>query len=71
MSERATCATIDRRRALSLAKAARGILDEAEMMGLACDVGFDATQKIPKRDDVTHVHIKHNLRVKGMETPPK
>lgn len=62
-------AMIDTERAFTLAKAARVILDEAEISGLGYSVGLDATQRTTKNDDRRDIHIKQNLRVKGIEAP--
>ena len=64
-------AMIDTERAFALAKAARVILDEAEMMGLGYSVNVDATQYVRTRGDRSAIHIKHNLKIKGKEAPPK
>ena len=64
-------AMIDTERAFALAKAARVILDEAEMMGLGYIVNVDATQSVTKSGNQSDVHIKHDLNVKGTESPPK
>ena len=64
-------AMTDTERAFNLAKAARVILDEAEMIGLGYSVDVEATRKTTKVNNQTEVHIKHDLNVKGTETPPK
>ena len=62
---------IDTERAFDLAKAARVILDEAEMVGLGYSVAVEATRKVPKADNRKNVHVKHDLKVRGTEAPPK
>lgn len=64
-------AMIDTERAFALAKAARVLLDEAEMVGLGYSVNVDATQSVTKSGNQSDVHVKHNLKVKGTESPPK
>ncbi len=54
-------AMIDTDRAFVLAKAARVLLDEAELMGLGYSVKVDATRTVTETDDRQHVHIKHRL----------
>ena len=64
-------AMIDTERAFALAKAARVILDEAEMVGLGYSVNVDATQRVTKTGNQSNVHIEQHLKVKGIEAPPK
>ena len=64
-------AMIDTDRALGLAKAARVLKDEAELMGLGYSVKVDATQTVTKTDDRRRVHIKHRLSMSGTEAPPR
>ena len=64
-------AMIDTERAFVLAKAARVLLDEAEMMGLGYSVDVEASQRVTKIDDRRHAHVKHHLSTKGMEAPPR
>ena len=64
-------AMIDTERAFALAKAARVILDEAEMVGLGYSVNVDATQRVTKTGNQRDVHIEQHLNVKGTEAPPK
>lgn len=64
-------AMIDTERPFTLAKAARVILDEAEIAGLGYSVGLDATQSTMKDYDRRDIHIKQNLRVRGIEAPLK
>ena len=63
-------AMIDTEKALGLSKAARVLLDEAEMVGLGFSVRLDATQRITKTGDRHDVHVKHRLHTKGTEAPP-
>ena len=64
-------AMIDTDRVFVLAKAARVLLDEAEMMGLGYSVKVDATRTVTETDDQQHVHVKHNLSTEGTEAPPR
>ena len=64
-------AMIDTDRAFALAKAARVLLDEAEMVGLGYSVKVEATQKVTKNGDRQNVHIKHHLSTTGTEAPPR
>ena len=68
---RGMSAMIDTERAFALAKTARVLLDEAEIMGLGYSVTVEATQKITKIDNRKHVHVKHYLSTKGTEAPPR
>ncbi len=64
-------AMIDTDRAFSLAKAARVLLDEAELMGLGYSVHIDATQRIAETGDGRHMHVKHKLHTTAKEAPPR
>ena len=64
-------AMIDTDRAFALAKAARVLLDEAEMVGLGYSVKVEATRKVTKIGDRQNVHIKHHLSTTGSEAPPR
>ena len=64
-------AMIDTDRAFALAKAARVLLDEVEMVGLGYSVKVEATQKVTKSGDRQNVHIKHHLSTTGSEAPPR
>ena len=64
-------AMIDTERAFALAKAARVLLDEAEMMGLGYSVALQATQRATKVDGREHVHVRHHLSTRGTEAPPR
>lgn len=68
---RGMSAMIDTDRAFALAKAARVLFDEAEMMGLGYSVTVEATQQVTKIDGGEHMHGKHNLAAKGTELPPR
>ncbi|MCY3665389.1 MAG: hypothetical protein OXH81_07005 [Gemmatimonadetes bacterium] len=68
---RGMAAMIDTKRAFALAKAARVILDEAEMVGLGYSVNVDATQSVRKTGNQRDIHIKHHLKAKGTEAPPQ
>ena len=63
-------AMIDTERAFALAKAARVLLDEAEMVGLGYSVHVDAIRTVTKIDSRQEVNIEHHLRTKGIEAPP-
>ena len=64
-------AMIDTDRAFALAKAARVLLDEAELMGLGYSVDIDATQKVSKTGDQQHIHINHKIHTTAREAPPR
>ncbi len=64
-------AMIDTDRAFSLAKAARVLLDEAELMGLGYSVHIDATQRIAETGDGRHMHVRHKLHTTAKEAPPR
>ena len=68
---RGMSAMIDTERAFGLAKAARVLLDEAELMGLGYLVEVDATRKITRTGDRKHVHVKHKLHTTAREAPPR
>ena len=68
---RGMSAMIDTERSFDLAKAARVLLDEAELMGLGYSVSVEATRKITRRGDRKHVHVKHKLHTTGREAPPR
>ena len=63
-------AMIDTERTFNLAKVARVLLDEAEMMGLGYSLDFEATRRITQARDRQHVDLKHSLSIKGTEAPP-
>lgn len=62
---------IDTQKAFDLAKVARVLLDEAEMMGLGYSVNVEATQTVTDRGDRDLVHVKHNMRTTSTEAPPQ
>ena len=64
-------AMIDTDRAFSLAKVARVLLDEAELMGLGYSVHINATQQIAETGDRRDVHVKHKLHTTAKENPPR
>ena len=68
---RGISAMIDTERAFALAKAARVLLDEAELMGLGYSVDIDATRRITRTGDRKHVHVKHKLHTTAREAPPR
>ena len=64
-------AMIDTDRAFALAKTARVLLDEAELMGLGYSVKLKARQRVTKIDDRQHVHVIHDMDTEGTEAPPR
>ena len=68
---RGMSAMIDTERSFALAKAARVLLDEAEMMGLGYSVHLKATRRTEEVDDREHVHVKHQLSTRVTEAPPR
>ena len=64
-------AMIDTGRAFSLAKAARVLLDEAELMGLGYSVHIEATRQIAETAGRRDMHVKHNLHTTAKENPPR
>ena len=68
---RGMSAMIDTQRAFDLAKAARVLLDETELMGLGYSVDIDATRRITKSGDRQHMHVKHKLDITAREAPPR
>ena len=64
-------AMIDTERAFALAKAARVLLDEAELMGLGYSVNIDATQEVTTIGDRRHMHVIHKMDTTGREAPPR
>jgi len=64
-------AMIDTDRAFVLAKAARVLLDEAEMMGLGYLVEIHATRKITQTENRQRMHITHDLHTTSREAPPR
>ena len=68
---RGMSAMIDTERAFMLAKAARVLLDEAELVGLGYSVHIEATQRITETSDRQHRHVKYNLHTTAKEAPPQ
>ena len=68
---RGISAMIDTDRAFSLAKAARVLLDEAELMGLGYSVHIEATRQIAETAGRRDMHVKHNLHTTAKENPPR
>ncbi len=62
---------IDLDRARTLAKAARVVLDEAEVVGLAGVVDMKAEMDMHKMGEQETHKQRINLRIKGRESPPK
>lgn len=69
-AEAAAQSMIDTAQARSLAKAARVILDEAEMMGLGGGVEIHANVDITHRGDTQTHRLKLNINATGNESPP-
>ena len=64
-------AMIDTDRAFALAKTARVLLDEADMVGLGYSVNLQARQRVSKIDDRQQVHVIHEMDTRGTEAPPR
>ena len=64
-------ALIDAERALELGKAARVILDEAEIVGLGYSVHLKAKQSASEDGDERTYRYDHHLNVIGREAPPQ
>ena len=64
-------AMIDMERAHAMGKAARVIMDEAEIVGLRGDVRMDAKENVRKLDDRTIHKYNINISVVGGESPPR
>ena len=62
---------IDAVQTRNLAKAARVLLDEADMMGLAGSVEIDANVGITERGNTRTHRLTLNVNAKGSEAPPK
>lgn len=71
VGSRGISAMIDTDRAFSLAKAARVLLDEAELMGLGYSVQLNAMQRIAATEDQRHTDVKHKLHTTAREAPPR
>ena len=65
-------ALIDTEQARNLGKAARVILDEAEMVGLGCTVNLEGRQDVQASRDTGNYrqHLKIDINIKGLEAPP-
>ena len=61
----------DTARALDLAKTARVLIDEAEMMGLGYSVRVTATQRVRQFDQRKDIHVTHDIYTQGTEAPPR
>ena len=68
---RGMSAMIDTDRAYALAKAARVLLDEAELMGLGYSVEIDATQKVTTTGDRQDMHVIHKMHTTARAPPPR
>ena len=68
---RGMSAMIDTERAFALAKAARVLLDEAEMMGLGYSVKLKATRRVARIAKRQDMHVIHDLTTRGTEAPPR
>ena len=62
---------IDTDRAFALAKAARVLLDEAELMGLGYSVDIDATQRVTTTSDRKYMDVIHKMHTTAREAPPR
>ncbi len=71
VGSRGISAMIDTDRAFSLAKGARVLLDEAELMGLGYSVHIDAVQRIAETEDQRQTHVEHKLHTTAREAPPR
>ena len=70
VGKRGFVALIDSKRALGLGKAARVLLDEAEMVGLGCFVRLKARQRVREDGDERVFQYDQRLKVGGYEAPP-
>ena len=64
-------AMIDTERAFVLAKAARVLLDEAELMGLGYSFDINTTQKVTTTGDRQDVDVIHKMHTTAREAPPR
>ena len=72
VGEKRSKAMVKTTRAFDLAKAARVLLDETEIMGVAYSIKATATQnEESKSHDKKHAHVKTNLDISGSEAPPR
>ena len=62
---------INTERVFTLAKAARVLIDEAELMGLSYSVKLDAKQNVTEADDRQYRHFVHKMLIKTIEAPPR
>ena len=62
---------INTKRAFTLAKVARVLIDEAELMGLGYSVKLNAKQNVTRDDDRQSTHITHKVHIKTTEAPPR
>ena len=67
IGERGIGAMLDTQQALDLGKAARVLLDEAELAGLTCRVELDGTLDVKRTGDTTDYAYEHKYRVVGGE----
>ena len=68
---RSISAMVDTERTFALAKAARVILDEGELMGLGYSLKLRARQTVTEAGNKRNIDIKQNLSVTAREAPPK
>ncbi len=68
---RSISAMVDTERTFAVAKAARVILDEGELMGLDYSLKLSARQRITESGSKRNIDTKENLSVTGREAPPK
>ena len=59
---------LDTEQALALGKAARVLLDEAELAGLTCKVELDGRKDVKRTGDATSAAYKHDFTVTGGES---
>ena len=72
MGEKRSKVMIETARAFDLAKAARVLLDETEIMGVGYSIKATATQnEESKAHGKKHVHVKTNLDISVSEAPPQ
>ena len=62
---------IDWKRTFEMAKAARVLLDEAEMVGLSGDIKHNLNEKTTVTPKTRSYQQKINLTIKGGEAPPR
>ncbi len=68
---RGMSAMIDTDRPFALAKAARVLLDEAELMGLGYSFDINATQEATTTSDRQYMHVIHKMYTTAREAPPR